>query len=137
MAIREPETMLENMEDLEFPAYLHERILRCVRQAAARQARLKAAVSFTAAVASFAALGGISWYALQAARASGFLSYASLVFSDTAAVFALRGDFIPLLVETFPFVFVSLAAGVAVVCFACVRMAREHMRNSVSRVSVA
>ena len=108
--------LFSQAQEPETPAFLHEHIMQGVSRARIRAARIAfgaySAAAFILGITLVPAFG----YVMQAVVRSGFLQYASLIFSDGMTVTSLWKDFIVLLTETFPFIH---AAGFLTLVFLC------------------
>ena len=126
-------TFLSEAPEPEFPAFLHDRIMRRVRIAAVRRARIGAVAFFAAAFGSAVSLVAAFGYIMQLLSSSGFFQYFSLVFSDGNTVLSLWQEFIVLLSETFPFAQAAIFFTLVIACLMSLRAAFRFMPLAWSR----
>ena len=102
-----------------------ERIVASVMQKVAesrlRRARLSAWTNGAVAVGALVSLVPAVGYALDSARKSGFLEYASLLFSDTATVMQSWKAFLFTMADSAPILGAIACVGAALILIASVR----------------
>jgi hypothetical protein len=86
------------------PESLRERVLLAIEHAQARQARNWRIAWGTAAGLSFSTFAFSIWYAAKVASVSGFTSYLSIIFSDSASALGLWKELGLSLIESLPVV---------------------------------
>ncbi len=130
-------TIFLEAKEPEFPAYLHEQIMRRVRRVAVRQARIRAAVSSGIAFASGVLSVPVFGYLVQLLTHSGFFQYFSLVFSDGGTVLSVWQEFAVLLSETFPFAQAAAFFVLIVVCLISLRAAFRSLPLALGKTAFA
>lgn len=124
---------MREMDKIDPPAKLRANILVRIGQEERRRARVS--LSVFATVVPFSILGVVFsiQYMLEGFYQSGFYSYFSLLLSDPDVVLAYWGDFSLSIVESAPFMGITLSLITIVVLLMSIRIIANNLQNGVSR----
>jgi len=112
-----------------FPESLRKRVLVSIRQEERRRAQAYLLVSAGVTVASSAGVFVSVTYLAQELSRSNFLSYMSLLVSDTDIVFANSASFLASLVETLPLLGVISLCAALLLFFSSMRICAVNVRG--------
>ena len=113
--MKDYQTLFIHIQEVQVPTALKDCIFRCIDKEAKRQARLRFTFFTTVATSSFTALFFLSVSLFNNLIQSGSYNYASLLFSDIAAVSKYWKEFSLSFVESLPILGIIVFLSVTIV----------------------
>ena len=112
----------------ELPEGLGERIFSAIEQRRSREAKMRFVLITIIALSSSLALIPATRYLIRAFSESGFIQYASLIFSDSTAVLSSWQTFTLSLLESLPVMELIVSLSIVFVLLESIRFAAKNAR---------
>lgn len=129
---QEYERLFKTLTPREAPAKLYGRTMHAVMQTRIASLRTKRIASFVIGAMSFVGVILTSTTLAQAAQASGFLSYVSLLFSDSSVVFSVGKIYLWTLMESIPTPQLIVSFALLAILIQSIRVLLQTGRTSVT-----